>query len=297
MNTMSRLGLGLLLVLTNCGLAIAQDARHDSDRAAIVETISSYVAAFNRGDAAAVAGHWTPSGVFQMTDGEERAGREAITKAFTEYFNEAKEAKLTVETTSIRFLAPSVAVEEGKATVASTGGEDSLTSYRAVYVKQGDKWLMDMVKEVEELVPVSHYEQLQPLEWIIGSWVDEDPNARIETVCKWTENRNFITRSFTVIIDGEADLRGTQVIGWDPSQKTIRSWLFDARGTFGTATWKQDGDRWVIRASQVLGGGERASAINVLTRIDEDQFTWRSTAREVDGELLPDLGVFTVVRQ
>lgn len=294
---MSRLGLGLLLLLTNCGLVIAQDARHDADRAAIVETISSYIAAFNRGDAAAVAEHWTPTGVFQMTDGEERAGREAITKAFTEYFNEVKEAKLVVETESIRFLAPSVALEEGKATVASSAGEDSLTSYRAVYVKQGDRWLMDMVKEVEEVVPVSHYEQLQPLEWIIGTWVDEDPEARIETVCNWTENRNFITRSFTVFIDGEVDLRGTQVIGWDPSQKTIRSWLFDARGTFGTATWKQDGDRWVIRASQVLGGGERASAINVLTRIDEDRFTWRSTAREVDGELLPDLGVFTVVRQ
>jgi uncharacterized protein (TIGR02246 family) len=297
MNIMSRLGLGLLLLLTNCGLVIAQDARHDADRAAIVETISSYIAAFNRGDAAAVAEHWTPTGVFQMTDGEERAGREAITKAFTEYFNEVKEAKLVVETESIRFLAPSVALEEGKATVASSAGEDSLTSYRAVYVKQGDRWLMDMVKEVEEVVPVSHYEQLQPLEWIIGTWVDEDPEARIETVCNWTENRNFITRSFTVFIDGEVDLRGTQVIGWDPSQKTIRSWLFDARGTFGTATWKQDGDRWVIRASQVLGGGERASAINVLTRIDEDRFTWRSTAREVDGELLPDLGVFTVVRQ
>lgn len=294
---MSRLGLGLLLVLSNCGLAIAQDTRHESDRAAIVETISSYVAAFNRGDAAAVAGHWTPTGIFQMTDGEERVGREAIVKAFSEYFNETKEAKLTVETTTIRFMAPSVAVEEGKAIVVVPGGEDALTSYRAVYVKQGDGWLMDMVKEVEELAPVSHYEQLQPLEWIIGTWVDEDPNARIETVCKWTENRNFITRSFTVIIDGVADLRGTQVIGWDPSQKTIRSWLFDARGTFGTATWTQDGDRWVIRGSQVLGGGERASAINVLTRIGEDQFTWRSTAREVDGELLPDVGVFTVVRQ
>ena len=294
---MSRLGLGLFLVLSSCGWAMAQDVRHDKDRTAIVETISSYVAAFNRGDAAAVANHWTPSGVFQMTDGEERIGRAAITEAFAAYFAETKGAKLSVQTTSIRFLAPSVAVEEGRAVVATDDGGESLTSYRAVYVAQGEKWLMDMVKEVEEFVPVSHYEQLKPLEWIIGTWVDEDSEARIETACKWTENRNFITRSFTVYIDGVADLRGTQVIGWDPSQNTIRSWLFDARGTFGTATWKQDGDRWIIRASQVLGGGERASAINVLSRVSDDEFTWRSTAREVDGELLPDLGAYRVVRQ
>ena len=294
---MSRLGLGLLLVATICGLATGQEERHDADRAAITETIESYVAAFNRGDAAAVAEHWTPSGIFQTTGGEELSGHEQIRGVFTEYLDRNKEAKLTVETTSVRFLAPSVAVEEGKAIVRVPDAEDSLSSYRAVYVKQGDRWLMDMVREVEEVAPISHYEQLKPLEWMIGSWIDEDASATIETVCNWTENRNFITRSFTVVIDGEIDLRGTQVIGWDPAAETIRSWLFDARVTFGSGTWKQDGDRWVIRTSQVLGGGERASAINIITRIDDDQFTWRSTAREVDGQLLPDLGVYTVVRQ
>jgi uncharacterized protein (TIGR02246 family) len=296
MNIMSRLGLGLLLVFSCVGSVLAQVDRHAADRAAIGEAISSYVAAFNRADAAAVASYWTPSGVFQMADGEERVGREAITEAFGQYFAETKGAQLSVETTSLRFLAPSVAAEEGRARVTADGDE-SLTSYRAVYVKQGDKWLMDMVNEVEEFVPLSHYEQLKPLEWMIGSWVDQDPTNRIETSCEWTENRNFITRSFTVFIDGVADLRGTQIVGWDPSTNTIRSWMFDARGTFGTGTWKQDGDRWIVRTKQVLSAGEKATAINVITKISDDEFTWQSTAREVDGELFPDMGPFAVVRQ
>ncbi len=293
---MNRSGLGLLLVLIFAGLVVAQEDRHEADRTAIIGAVSKYVTAFNGADAAAVANHWTPSGVFQMADGREVAGREAIQKVFVDYFAREKDVKLSVETTSIRFLAPSVAVETGRARVSS-GEDESLTSYRAVYVKQGDQWLMDMVSEVEEYLPTSHYEQLQPLEWLIGTWVDEDDQNSIETKCEWTENRNFITRSFTVFIEGVADLSGTQVIGWDPSTNTIRSWVFDSQGTFGSATWKQDGDRWIVRTSQVLGGGEKATSINVLTRTGDDEFTWQSTAREVDGELFPDMGPYTVVRR
>ncbi len=294
---MSRVGLGLLLIVTSCGLALAQEERHEADRGEIAAAIDSYVAAFNRGDAAAVAQHWTPTGIFQTPSGEELVGRDQIRDAFVEYLSGSARAELTVHTKSIRFLAPSVAVEEGEAVVRHSDGEQSLTSYRSVYVKQGDRWLMDLVKEIEDVAPISHYEQLKPLEWMIGTWVDEDANATIETVGSWTENRNFITRTFTVLIDGEVDLRGTQVIGWDSSSKTIRSWVFDAAGTFGNGIWQQDGDRWVIRTSQVLGSGERASAINIITRIDNDRFTWRSTVREVGGELLPDIGEYTVVRQ
>jgi len=53
----------------------------------------------------------------------------------------------------------------------------------------------------------------------------------------------------------------------------------------------------VIRSLQTLTHGEKASSINIMTRVDNDSYTWRSTGREVGGRLLPDRGPITVVRQ
>jgi hypothetical protein len=143
----------------------------------------------------------------------------------------------------------------------------------------------------------SHYEQLKGLEWIVGEWIDRDENSSVHTTCKWTKNKNFISRSFAVSFGDQVNLEGTQVIGWDPSKQVIRSWIFDSDGGFGVGVWSQKGNRWTIRALRVLPDGRKASAVNVLTHVDDNSFTWESTGREVDGELLPNLGPITVVRK
>jgi hypothetical protein len=165
----------------------------------------------------------------------------------------------------------------------------------ARYVKQGDKWLLKSLHEAEKAP--SHYEQLKELEWLIGEWVDTDEGASVRTTCRWTKNRNFITRSFAVSIGEITGLEGTQVIGWDPAEKVIRSWLFDSDGGFGVGVWSGKDNRWTIRALRVLPDGRKGSAVNVLRRVDEDTFTWESTGREVDGEVLPNVGPVTVSRK
>jgi hypothetical protein len=151
---------------------------------------------------------------------------------------------------------------------------------------------------VRETVPApSHYEQLKQLEWLIGRWVDRSEGSSVDTVCRWTKNRNFISRSFAVSFGDEIELEGTQVIGWDPDKKVIRSWLFDSDGGFAVGLWTRQGNRWKIQSLHVLGDGRKASSVNLLTYVDENKFTWESTDREVDGELLPNLGPVTVVRE
>ena len=39
------------------------------------------------------------------------------------------------------------------------------------------------------------------------------------------------------------------------------------------------------------------SANNVITKIDDNSFTFRSLGREVDGELLPGVDEITIVRK
>jgi hypothetical protein len=138
---------------------------------------------------------------------------------------------------------------------------------------------------------------LNELEWMVGQWVDEGKDYKVTTSCSWTENGKFLKRSFSVTIDGRLSLRGTQLVGWDPIEKRIRSWTFDSEGGFGEGRWMHDGNRWLVKTSYVLASGERASALNVFTYVDRDTLRWQSIGREVGGELLPNIPEVTVVRQ
>ena len=267
------------------------------DDAAIKSAIESYVAAFNRGDAAAVARHWSNDGELATPSGETFRGRAAIEAAFKEFFAGNKGVRVEISETGIRFLSPSVAVEEGALRIIRAGQEPAETHYAAVHVKQGGIWTMDSVRETDRIEPSSHYEQLKDLEWMIGEWVDQDEDATVETVCQWTKNRNFMTRSFKVIVADGSEIEGTQVIGWDPLRKTVRSWVFDSKGGFGVGIWSRSGNQWTVRVLQVLHDGATASAINTLTYVDENTFTFKSTGREIDGQLQPNIPEVRVVRR
>ena len=92
-------------------------------------------------------------------------------------------------------------------------------------------------------------------------------------------------------------MEGTQVIGWDPVEKTIRSWMFDSDGGFGQGVWTRKGDNWVVKFSQVLADGREASSINVYKCVDENTYTWKSVGREVGGEQLPNIEEIKVARK
>jgi hypothetical protein len=138
---------------------------------------------------------------------------------------------------------------------------------------------------------------LDQLDWLIGRWVDESEDSRIITNCSWTMNRKFLTRSFSIMMDDEVTLEGTQFVGWDPIAEEIRSWTFDSEGGIGEGRWIRDGNRWLVKTTFVLASGERASAINVLTYVDQNTLKWQSTNREIGGELQPNIPEVTVVRQ
>jgi len=138
---------------------------------------------------------------------------------------------------------------------------------------------------------------LDELAWMVGQWVDEGENSKITTTCSWTHGGHYLTRSFRVTVEGELNLEGTQMLGWDPIAGQIRSWTFDSEGGFGEGHWIKDGNRWLVKASFVLASGERASALNVITYVDPDTLRWQSIDREVAGELLPSIPEVTVVRQ
>ena len=282
------------MVLTLCFVASADQA---ADRTAIEKAIESYMMAFNAQDPSALAAHWSSEAIYtNLLTGEQFEGRDAIAAQFAEQFAGLAGAKLVVEINSIDFLSPSVAVEHGTAQLVSKNAAPVISRYSAIHVKSDGKWLLDRVSEDEDLTPPSNYEHLKELEWMIGTWVDEDDQARVETTCQWTKNQAFITRAFTISIGDQIDMSGMQIIGWDASKGKIRSWVFDSDGGFGEATWERKENRWMINSAATLPDGRKASAMHIMTLNDDDTFNWQSTGRELDGEILPNIKPVKVVR-
>jgi len=292
------------LVLMIVGVAgtsnlCGQEARDQSaDEAAIRKAAASYVEAFNKHDAEAVAEQWSPEAVYlNHGTGEEVVGRPAIVEQFAGLFKEQPAVKLEVTVASIQFVSPNVAIEQGTARILTPNAEPEESEYSAVDVKREGKWLLDRVTDKSKEVTPTHYSQLKELEWMIGDWTDTSADAEVEVDCNWTKNKNFITRAFKITVDGQIDMSGMQVIGWDPATKAIRSWTFDSNGTFAEATWQHRGDRWFIRNRGVLPDGRSASMINVMKQVDEKSFTWQTIERTAGDELLPNIDEIQIVRR
>ncbi|TWT29898.1 YybH family protein [Blastopirellula retiformator] len=275
----------------------APKASLNQDETAIAAAIESYVIAFNKGDAETLAAHWTPEGTFTPPGGETLIGRKALQESFAAYFAENKEAKIELLETAVTQVSPSVAKEAGVARVIVPGGEPSDTTYTAIHVKTSEGWKIDSIAEqAPAALPPSHYEELQALEWMVGRWVDADEASSIESTTQWTKNRNFLTTSFKVVVDGQVEFEGTQVIGWDPYAQTIRSWVFDSDGGFGAGRWTNQGNLWTVQTINVLSDGRRGSATHIYESIDDNTMRFESIGRQVDGELMPSIPPVTVTR-
>lgn len=292
-------------VVANISATISAYADQAADEAAIRANATKYVEAYNRRDSKTMASMWSPDAVYtDSSTGEAVVGRDAIAKQLDHGFAGAEDAKLKVDIGSIDFVSPNVAIEKGTAEVSYAKSPTEKTEYSAVHVKRDGQWMLDRVteteteEEVKPEPPPSNYEHLKELEWMIGSWIDQDENATIETDCEWTKNRNFMTRSFAMVVGNKVNKSGMQVVGWDAAAKQIRSWVFDSDGGFSEGTWTKKGDnKWIIHQKGVLPDGGKNTATNIVKRLDDDSFTWQSVDREVDGEMLPNIPEVQVVRK
>jgi len=264
---------------------------------AIRAAVQSYVAAYNRGDAKAVASHWSQSGIWISPSGQRFQGRETIEKQIETLFAENKGVRIEVLDPSIRLVSADVAVEEGTVRVIRPGESPSDSTYLAIHVKQDGQWKLESVRETEVADVPAASPQLQDLAWLVGEWGDASTDAGIAAKVTWTKNKAFLTYTFKASAPGMEDLEGTQVIGWDPAAGTIRSWMFDSDGGFGEGTWTRKGDSWIVKFSQVLPDGRKAAATNIYTLIDANTFSWKSIGRKVGDEFLPDVEEVKIVRK
>ena len=294
---------GMLVALCVAGASsfcLAQDggaAEMSPDEAAIRANIQAYLDAFKNEDAAAAVALWTADGEYLAANGELIKGHDDLQDAFQQYFDDNEEVQIEVDDPTIQFPSPSVAVEEGVARIVRADADEPETVwYTAVHVKTGDGWKLDNLRESDPPPPTA-YERLQELSWLIGNWIDADDESAVETTCEFTTNGNFIRRSFRASVGGDITLEGTQVIGWDESRQLFRSWVFDTEGGFGEGIWERDGNKWIVRSTQTLSDGTKASSINIMEPQEDGSIVWQATGREVAGQPQPNVGPVTIVRQ
>jgi uncharacterized protein (TIGR02246 family) len=265
------------------------------DEKAIRAVDGAFVVAYNRGDSKALAARFTEDAEISEAEGDRYRGRDLIERRFAETFAASPGVKITIEIGAIRFLTPDVAKEEGRTLIAPAKGSPSARPYTVLFVKRDGRWLISSVRE-ESDPAVGPHDRLKDLEWMVGEWVDEGSDSVVRVDCRWSEDKNFLIRSFTVKLQGKPVMTVSQRIGWDPLARQIRSWEFDSEGGFGEGRWSRDGERWVIKHTGVRPEGMAASSTNIMSRERPDLVRWIATDRVLGEESVPDDQAYVMVR-
>lgn len=302
------LGMGLVLLLVATVVAqspsdskpakpTAASKAAAADLAAIRQAAVDFEAAFNAGKAPAVAAHWTEDGDYTTDSGETFNGRKAIEKAYSSFLAANKGIRIKFVIDSLRLLSDSAAIEDGRAILdPAPAGAPAISKYTAVHIKVDGKWLMSTVRDTR-VETASSYRKVEDLDWLIGTWKAEEHGAATESVCRWIANKSFVQRSYTVTHPDHSITTGVQIIGYNPQGDHVQSWNFSSDGGIAVGIWSARENGWAAEITGTTGDGQSTTAVNLLTRLDDNAYTWQSVQRTVNGQAVPDTDEVVLKRQ
>jgi uncharacterized protein (TIGR02246 family) len=286
----------LNLAVSSLGAVSSAQERVDvnADERALRAAASEYVAAVRRGDADAIKRMWAADGDYVDASGHVFKVRDFAGRPMGESISETKSAAPSVPTSTLRFITPDVAIEDGIAELGrSTDGDLLSGRFTAVWVKQRGRWLLSNLREAVSSSPSTN-DRLQPLAWLLGEWVGTSDDAVILLSSQWSGDGNYIVREFLIRRDGHEDISASQRIGWDASLGEIKSWTFDSQGGSGEGRWRRDDDRWIVESTEVRADGNTAKTVAVYVPGGDGRFTTELKSVSDDktaGAALPTLRV------
>ena len=256
------------------------------DEAAIRRTATAYREALASRDIDAIGTFWAPEAdyVDQLGRAYKVHAGAARAKRLSQEAGHIAHLSPKMDTGSVRFVTADVAIEDGA--FERPGGESGQAPfgrYSTVWVKRNGKWLIDGVRESPIRLEATA-NTLQGLAWMIGDWTAEGAQAAAEISCAWGQNKTYIVAQLKMQPKGDKPVSATQLIGWDPIEQRVRSFLFDSRGGFTEGTWTNEGDAWSVRNTAVLPDGKRVTSTKLFSRVDDNTAIWESLDDESDGQ-------------
>ena len=266
---------------------------------AVRETLVAYVEAYNKKDPARIIELFTQDGTLVDSDNVATRGREAIVQEFTAAFAEPSTYTLDGKTELVRLITPDVAQAEGVSRLVSPKEATIANRFVALLARKGDAWKIAEIRDYPApAASVTPYERLKELEWMVGEWVDESEDVQVNTTVRWGQGKAYLARDYSVQIKGEPATSGLMIIAWDPQTQQIRSWIFNADGSRGDASWtRATNNQWVVKARGSTDDGQPTSATQVISLINKDAIRTSTTDRIIGDEIARDLDDIIMVRK
>lgn len=264
--------------------SFAHEDTGDEDRKAIMNGAKAFTDAFNKGDAQAIGALWTEKGELRDASGLTLLGRQAIEKAYAEFFKANPGVKTEVLVKSIRFPAKDLAVEEGL--LRTPRGDKNLTgttSYVVVHAREGGQWKMALSSDGG-----SGEDRLEDLDWLAGEWTGKVKDVTVKLSFVHDPLKPVITGTFSRTESGKESATSSIRIAADPETGRIRSWTFETDGGHSQALWSCDGKSWILDARGVLANGTPTAERIILQRSGTDAVVLRSVDRLLGDDKLPD---------
>jgi hypothetical protein len=290
---MRKLLLALCVFALSVPLAGAQDSvAVESAREEITSATRRFVSAFNNGDTPTLLSLCTRSGDF--VDGSHPRvffqDRIKANAAFDANRQDSTPSGATVvmSINNIRFVTPQVAMVDGTSVYRpSPDVVPNYSRYSAVWVYQNNNWLLDDIRE-NPVPDNSHNAHLRSLEWLTGSWMDNESDPRISVTYRWSSDGSYIEATCKSRLPGRGEHSGTQRIGWDARFGEFRSWTFDHRGAFSEGQWNAAEDSWTVELSGTTADGYATADQIQIKKVDANTMEWVFTNGTQNGQRLPD---------
>ncbi len=250
--------------------------------------MKAYLDASDRGDAASLLNMWTAEGDFIDASGARFNAREMLKESSAAAGStpraEGSNPRAEPSATSLRFVAPNVAIEDGATgEVALSDGRVMQGRFTAIWVNQGGKWLLDGLRESVVEAPALD-KRLAPLAWMLGEWVGANGDTEILVSAHPSDAGKYLVREFLVRRPGGESMTGAQRIGWDPVKKQLKAWTFDSQGGAGEGVWRREGDQWVLEVKHTMPNGVTVTMDNAYQALGDDQFLWTVQPQSIDGQ-------------
>lgn len=296
---MFKIFMSSLLCFYCLSISIAADEPNDV-KEQVKKRLQEFTENVNQNKVDALPTFWTENArLIKPTTGEMLKGKEEIGKYLQQRAQEIKERnlKFNFRAEKVTFPAPNKAIVEGVIEITDKDGLIQRNARKIDLMNQNGKWYIDELREIEVAPPPPVFAHLKELEWLIGSWKDQDEDVSITFSTKWDKFKNFLIQHYKMEIYDLEVLEGVQIIGWNPLRERIQSWVFDSDGGYGTGVWFKKDKDWIVTMHYVLSDGNQGTATNIYSNINNRSYTYSSINRNINAEPLDDIKPVTVMKE